>query len=79
MRAALSLPADAGEQHFRAAAGRVSKAMDLARKPLGLDEVPGFERIVEALRAWYAEFVMSAAATDAGPGTRAEPLAVIPS
>jgi len=54
MRAALALPADAGEQHFRAAGEQVSRAMHRARKPLELDHVPDLEQIVEALRKWHS-------------------------
>ncbi|MGW3120633.1 aminoglycoside phosphotransferase family protein [Streptomyces sp. NPDC001107] len=54
MRAALALPADAGEQHFRAAGERVSRAMHRAREPLHLYHVPDSEQIVEALRKWHS-------------------------
>ncbi|WP_234341676.1 aminoglycoside phosphotransferase family protein [Streptomyces sp. NRRL S-646] len=54
MRAALALPADAGELHFRGAGDRVSRAMQRARKPLELDQVPDSEQIVEALRKWHS-------------------------
>ncbi|MER6424382.1 aminoglycoside phosphotransferase family protein [Streptomyces sp. NPDC001137] len=54
MRAALDLPADAGEQHFRVAGDRVGRAMHRARKPLKLDLVPDSEQIVEALRKWHS-------------------------
>ena len=54
MRAALDLPADAREQHLRAAGERVSRAMRRARRPLGLHDVPDSEQIVEALRKWHS-------------------------
>ncbi|MGW6959678.1 phosphotransferase family protein [Streptomyces sp. PAN_FS17] len=54
MRAALDLPADADEGHFRAAGGRVSRAMTRARRPLRLVAVPDMEQIVEALRKWHS-------------------------
>ncbi|MDF2271210.1 aminoglycoside phosphotransferase family protein [Streptomyces coacervatus] len=56
MRAALSLPVDAGEQHFLAAGERVSLAMERARESLKLDDVPVPEKLVQALREWHSLF-----------------------
>jgi hypothetical protein len=54
MRAALDLPGDAEDRHFRAAGHRVSRAMSRARRPLRLAEVPDLEQMVEALRKWHS-------------------------
>ncbi|GAA3800920.1 phosphotransferase [Streptomyces coacervatus] len=56
MRAALSLPADAEELHFRVAGKRVNRAMERAREPLKLDDVPVLEKLVQALREWHSLF-----------------------
>ncbi|MFI6936537.1 aminoglycoside phosphotransferase family protein [Streptomyces sp. NPDC050287] len=61
MRAALALPVDAEEQHFRAAAQQVSRAMGRAREPLRLVDVADVEQIVEALRKWHGMSARTAA------------------
>ncbi|MFI6659614.1 aminoglycoside phosphotransferase family protein [Streptomyces sp. NPDC050523] len=63
MRAALSLPADAGDEHFRVAAERVRSAMDRACGPLELKSVKDVDQIMEALRKWHSMDAMSAEMT----------------
>ncbi|MFF5305075.1 phosphotransferase [Streptomyces sp. NPDC013161] len=60
MRAALAIPGDADEQHFRAAGEQVSRTMGRAREPLDLVEVPSLEQMVEALRTWHSAAVPTA-------------------
>ncbi|WP_234311987.1 phosphotransferase family protein [Streptomyces griseus] len=59
MRAALALPSDPQEEHFRSAARRVTRALELAQRPLGLARVRGAERVVTALRDWHGASVVS--------------------
>ncbi|WP_244221361.1 phosphotransferase [Streptomyces nigra] len=64
MRPALDLLADAGDQHFKMAAGRVRRALGRAQQPLLLDDVlPAEEEIVEALRTWHSTDSRSGPAT----------------
>ncbi|MFE9056282.1 phosphotransferase family protein [Streptomyces mutabilis] len=53
MRAALDLPEGADTGRFDAAADRIERATRRAREPLRLVDVPGRDRIVEALREWH--------------------------
>ncbi|MEV0483975.1 phosphotransferase [Streptomyces sp. NPDC050508] len=59
MRAALSLRADADQEHFQQAADRVRRAVVRASGPLGLAGVPCAVDVVEALREWHSTSVPS--------------------
>ncbi|WP_217245312.1 phosphotransferase family protein [Streptomyces sp. AC602_WCS936] len=54
MRAALELPEDADTGRFHAAADRIERATRRAREPLRLVDLPGRDRVVQALREWHA-------------------------
>lgn len=69
MRAALSLPDDAGRHDLARAAERICRALHLAREPLGLVDAPLDEHAVaEALLAWHK--ADRATETGAGAGGR---------